>query len=41
MKVPTVIYYDRGGNPVAIGAETLKDGIEADAEDHHWTKAYW
>ncbi|RXW25662.1 hypothetical protein EST38_g138 [Candolleomyces aberdarensis] len=40
-KIPTVIYYDEGGKPCAIGAETLKEGIEADAEENNWNKAYW
>ncbi|KAJ2922261.1 hypothetical protein H1R20_g14832, partial [Candolleomyces eurysporus] len=40
-KIPTVIYYDEAGKPCAIGAETLKDGIEADAEEKNWSKAYW
>ncbi|KAJ2922259.1 hypothetical protein H1R20_g14834, partial [Candolleomyces eurysporus] len=40
-KIPTVIYYDEGGKPCAIGAETLKEGIEADAEENKWRKAYW
>ncbi|KAJ2922257.1 hypothetical protein H1R20_g14836, partial [Candolleomyces eurysporus] len=40
-KIPTVIYYDEDGKLCAIGAETLKDGIEADAEEKNWSKAYW
>ncbi|KAF6752156.1 hypothetical protein DFP72DRAFT_905074 [Ephemerocybe angulata] len=40
-KIPTVIYYDKRGNPVAIGAETLRDGIEADAEENGWQAARW
>ncbi|KAJ2917710.1 hypothetical protein MD484_g2727, partial [Candolleomyces efflorescens] len=40
-KIPTVIYYDEDGIPCAIGAETLKEGIEADAEEYNWSKAYW
>ncbi|KAJ2922255.1 hypothetical protein H1R20_g14829, partial [Candolleomyces eurysporus] len=40
-KIPTVIYYDEDGKLCAIGAETLKDGIEADAEENNWSKAYW
>ncbi|RXW25666.1 hypothetical protein EST38_g132 [Candolleomyces aberdarensis] len=40
-KIPTVIYYDKDGKPCAIGAETLKEGIEADAEEKSWSKAYW
>ncbi|KAF6752176.1 hypothetical protein DFP72DRAFT_905128 [Ephemerocybe angulata] len=40
-KIPTVIYYDLNGTVAAIGAETLKDGIEADAEELGWSKACW
>ncbi|KAJ3513953.1 hypothetical protein NMY22_g14895 [Coprinellus aureogranulatus] len=40
-KIPTVIYYDAQGKPCAIGAETLKEGIEGDAEEHGWRKARW
>jgi hypothetical protein len=40
-KTPTVIYYDSAGNICAIGAETLKEGIEEDAEENGWTKARW
>ncbi|KAJ3535906.1 hypothetical protein NMY22_g6268 [Coprinellus aureogranulatus] len=40
-KIPTVIYYDDNGNVCAIGAETLKEGIEQDAEENGWTKAWW
>ncbi|KAJ2922254.1 hypothetical protein H1R20_g14838, partial [Candolleomyces eurysporus] len=40
-KIPTVIYYDQTGSPCAIGAETLAEGIEADAEEYGWTKAHW
>ncbi|KAJ3523685.1 hypothetical protein NMY22_g11333 [Coprinellus aureogranulatus] len=40
-KIPTVIYYDKDGKPCAIGAETLKEGIEGDAEENGWRKARW
>ncbi|KAJ3521282.1 hypothetical protein NMY22_g12378 [Coprinellus aureogranulatus] len=40
-KIPTVIYYDTDGNVCAIGAETLKEGIEQDADENGWTKAWW
>ncbi|KAF5317081.1 hypothetical protein D9611_003545 [Ephemerocybe angulata] len=40
-KIPTVIYYDKDGKPVAIGAETLKEGIEVDAEEEGWEVARW
>jgi hypothetical protein len=40
-KIPTVIYYDEDGKPCAIGAETLVEGIEANAEENNWSKAYW
>ncbi|RXW25701.1 hypothetical protein EST38_g127 [Candolleomyces aberdarensis] len=37
MKVPTVVYYDHLGIPRAIGAETLKEGIEVEAD---WVKSH-
>ncbi|KAF6748630.1 hypothetical protein DFP72DRAFT_1174069 [Ephemerocybe angulata] len=40
-KIPTVIYYDSSGEPVAIGAETLREGIETDAEEEGWKIARW
>ncbi|KAF6752177.1 hypothetical protein DFP72DRAFT_905143 [Ephemerocybe angulata] len=40
-KIPTVIYYDADGKVCSIGAQTLKDGTEADAEDFGWSKARW
>ncbi|KAF6748629.1 hypothetical protein DFP72DRAFT_1014981 [Ephemerocybe angulata] len=40
-KIPTVIYYNKHGKPQAIGAETLKEGIEADAEEEEWQVARW
>ena len=40
-KIPTVIYYDTNGKPQAVGAETLKEGIEADAIEFGWRKACW
>ena len=40
-KIPTVIYYDSNGDRVAIGAETLKEGIDIDAAEKGWSKAYW
>ncbi|KJA20616.1 hypothetical protein HYPSUDRAFT_42920 [Hypholoma sublateritium FD-334 SS-4] len=40
-KIPTVIYYDRNGKVRAVGAETLRDGIQEQAEDEDWVKAEW
>ena len=40
-KIPTIIYYDQGGNVRAVGAEAVREGIEEDAEDGQWTKAEW
>ncbi|KAJ3535907.1 hypothetical protein NMY22_g6269 [Coprinellus aureogranulatus] len=40
-KIATVLYYDSQGEPAAIGAEAMKEGIEADAEEYGWTKARW
>ncbi|KAJ3523687.1 hypothetical protein NMY22_g11331 [Coprinellus aureogranulatus] len=40
-KIPTVLYYDANGKPAAIGAETLQEGIEADAEENGWTRSRW
>ncbi|TFK64304.1 hypothetical protein BDN72DRAFT_861491 [Pluteus cervinus] len=40
-KVPSVIWYDAGGNVQAIGAGALRDGIEQEAEDGQWSKVEW
>jgi hypothetical protein len=40
-KIPTVIYYDSEGTPRAIGAGTLKNGIETVAQEAGWAKAQW
>ena len=40
-KIPTVIYYDADGEIRAIGAETLKEGTEEEAQDSQWSKARW
>ncbi|KAH9485830.1 Heat shock 70 kDa protein 12A [Psilocybe cubensis] len=40
-KIPTIIYYDKQGDVRAVGAEAVREGIEADAEDEGWTKAEW
>lgn len=40
-KIPTIIYYDRGGNAVAVGAEALREGIYEMAEEEGWVKAEW
>ncbi|KAG2020014.1 hypothetical protein CC2G_005403 [Coprinopsis cinerea AmutBmut pab1-1] len=40
-KIPTVIYYDRAGNAVAVGAEALREGVYEMAEDEGWEKAEW
>jgi hypothetical protein len=40
-KIPSVVYYDDTGVPCATGTETLKEGIEADAEEYGWSKAKW
>ncbi|KAJ3522826.1 hypothetical protein NMY22_g11715 [Coprinellus aureogranulatus] len=41
VKIPTVIYYSKEGKPCAIGAETMKEGIEVDAKENGWSKAQW
>jgi hypothetical protein len=40
-KIPTIIYYDAGGNVRAVGAEAVKEGLEEIIEDEGWTKAEW
>ncbi|TFK21094.1 hypothetical protein FA15DRAFT_646069 [Coprinopsis marcescibilis] len=40
-KIPTVMYYDKDGVVRAAGAETLKDGMQDQAEDQGWTKSEW
>ncbi|KAF8959240.1 hypothetical protein BDZ97DRAFT_1838744 [Flammula alnicola] len=40
-KIPTVIYYDKLGKVCAIGAETTRDGIDVEAQEHGWVKAQW
>ena len=40
-KIPTVIYYDRAGNAVAVGAEALREGVYEMAEEEGWVKAEW
>jgi hypothetical protein len=36
-----MIYYNSAGKICTIGAKTLKEGIEEDAEENDWTKAWW
>ena len=40
-KIPTIIYYDLGGNVRAVGAEAMREGIYEIAEDENWVKAEW
>jgi hypothetical protein len=40
-KIPTVIYYDRGGKVRAVGAETMREDIHEIAEDENWVKTEW
>ncbi|KAJ7302369.1 hypothetical protein DFH08DRAFT_74471 [Mycena albidolilacea] len=40
-KVPSVLYYDRLGNPKAFGAETEDDDTIMEAEEHGWTRVEW
>lgn len=40
-KIPAIIYYDRAGKVMAVGAEAVKEGIYETAEDEHWVKAQW
>ncbi|KAF6752160.1 hypothetical protein DFP72DRAFT_905081 [Ephemerocybe angulata] len=40
-KIPTVIYYCKNGKLAAIGAETLKEGIEVEVEEEGWQIARW
>ena len=40
-KIPTVIYYDKGGNMCAAGAEAMREGIYEMAMDEDWVKTEW
>ncbi|KAH6917102.1 hypothetical protein BKA70DRAFT_1367619 [Coprinopsis sp. MPI-PUGE-AT-0042] len=40
-KIPTIIYYDKGGNVCAVGAEAMREGIYEQAEDEGWIKSEW
>ncbi|TFK71045.1 hypothetical protein BDN72DRAFT_877353 [Pluteus cervinus] len=40
-KVPSIIWYDAGGDVQAIGAGAIRDGIEEEAEDGQWNKVEW
>ncbi|TFK26684.1 hypothetical protein FA15DRAFT_667159 [Coprinopsis marcescibilis] len=40
-KIPTIIYYDKGGNVCAVGAEAMREGIYEQAEDEDWVKSEW
>jgi len=40
-KIPTIIYYDSGGNVKAVGAEATKEGIYEAALEGNWYKAEW
>ncbi|KAJ3530024.1 hypothetical protein NMY22_g8745 [Coprinellus aureogranulatus] len=40
-KIPTVIYYDKGGNVRAVGAEATRAGIYEMAMEEDWIKSEW
>lgn len=40
-KIPTIIYYDKGGKVRAVGAEAEKDSIKFTIEEEGWIKAAW
>ncbi|KAJ7021476.1 hypothetical protein C8F04DRAFT_267971 [Mycena alexandri] len=40
-KVPSVLYYDRDGNPKAFGAETEDEDTIIEAEENGWFRAEW
>lgn len=40
-KVPSVIYYDQGGNLCAVGAEIQDPDTNAEAADEGWIKVAW
>jgi len=40
-KIPTVIYYDSGGEVRATGAETNCEEIIEAAEDNEWVRVEW
>ncbi|KAF9025803.1 hypothetical protein BDZ89DRAFT_1068051 [Hymenopellis radicata] len=37
-KIPTIMYYDKGGNVQAIGAEALKESVIEMADENDWFK---
>ncbi|KAJ7911572.1 hypothetical protein B0H13DRAFT_569968 [Mycena leptocephala] len=40
-KVPSVLYYDKQGNPKAFGAETEDEDTIIEAEENGWVKVEW
>ncbi|EGN92781.1 hypothetical protein SERLA73DRAFT_116909 [Serpula lacrymans var. lacrymans S7.3] len=40
-KIPSIIYYDNEGVPVAIGGEALQESVIERAEDEDWKKLEW
>ena len=40
-KIPTIIYYNRDGKVMAVGADTMREGIYETAEDEQWVKVEW
>ncbi|KAF7290140.1 hypothetical protein MIND_01327200 [Mycena indigotica] len=40
-KVPSVVWYDRDGQPRALGAQTLDENVRRLAQQEGWEKAVW
>jgi len=40
-KIPSIVYYDKEGNPRAFGGEALQESVIETAEDEEWAKAEW
>lgn len=40
-KIPTIVYYDREGNPRSFGGEALQEATLERAEEEEWVKSEW
>lgn len=40
-KIPSILYYNKNGQVMAVGAEALLPHIMDQAEDENWTKVGW
>ncbi|EPT00722.1 hypothetical protein FOMPIDRAFT_1122045 [Fomitopsis schrenkii] len=41
VKIPSVLYYDQGGNLRAVGAAAMLPNVQEDAYEHEWTLIKW